>query len=180
MNEKGQAFSVFKLLISAVIAVVILTLLLTIINIINPIGRGDPAKEAGSLIRELSTTKAQYQRSQEVFFTKDKGINARQIADASQGNLVDDQVCVSAGDFEEEADRGLWTQTSNRALIYNGTDSRKAIIAGICDNGSKMDESDYFDDYTGSVIDSGWFSDCDCINPENTGVCCVVVVKRAT
>ncbi len=185
MNQKGQAFSVFKLLISAVIAVVILTLLLSIIAMLGIFEIGDPAEQAGTLVRNLSTSasSATYKTSQDVFFEKDKGINTRAIAKASGGNIGYEQVCVSAGDFSGEA---FWDEgDAPYGIYYRGTERRRAKIGAICDNGSVIDAegvNSYFEKFAGGAIDfSEMFSNgCDCISADEDRLCCLVVVKKPT
>ena len=84
LNQKGQAFSVFKLLIAAVVAVVILTLLLSIIGQINIFGQGEPQEEAEKLVNNLATSRGVVDISGQVVFSSGKSISNRAIADATR------------------------------------------------------------------------------------------------
>jgi hypothetical protein len=186
MNQTGQAFSVFKLLIAAVVAVVILTLLLSIIGQINIFGQGDPGEESAKLVNTLANSRGRVAISGQVVFSGGNGISNRAIADETRGSISANQVCVVPGDFFEEADdTGLFTFTDGISLTYNGSSPRSAQIVAICDTGREMADDDYFNVYTGFTDDEGsgginpeWVDDeiCGCLGSRQT--CCVVALKQ--
>jgi len=175
-NSSGQAFSVFKLLIAAVVAVVILTLLLSIIGRIDIIGQRDPQEEAGKIVNAIAPQRAVVRISGEVIFNPNTGISNRGVASATRGSLADNQVCVLVGDFQDEEDR--FQYQSGVSVIYTGSSAQNAAIIAICDTGSAMyNDRDYFRNYTGErgITDA---RDCGCIDPDFNQKCCVVALKR--
>ncbi len=186
LNNKGQAFDVFKLLIAAVIAVVILTLLLAIIGRINIFGNADPQTEAGNIVNELVSKRGVLKPSAtEVVFKPSSAISNKGISDSTKGSLGPEQICVSRGEFgpgnaEEEDTR--FKGVPGKSVIYQGSSSQNASIVGICDTGSEMaqDLGRYLQDYANNEIKAEWegVGDCPCITPEFTRRCCVVALKR--
>ncbi len=183
-NQSGQAFDVFKLLIAAVVAVVILTLLLSIINQIGIFGQSDPASKAGTLIRDLSTKKATYDKTESVSFSSGKGLTNKGVAEATRGNLQPDEVCILPGDFKDSfgsvGDSGKqWVGTLGVTITYKGSSAQKASIGGICDTDTDMsNDNSYFETYTGGEIDGTEASQCACLQSTKGTTCCIVVIKR--
>ena len=180
LNNKGQQFEVFKLLIAAVVAVVILTLLLTIIGRINIFGQGNPQDEAGKIVDALTPTRAVPRTSDQVIFNSNDGISNRGIASKTRGSLSDEQVCVLKGDFSDPDD-ARFQYVPGKSVIYTGSSQQNAVVMAICDTGSEMaTNSTYFDDYTAGKISSSWVSDCGCVNDQFNQKCCVVALKKYT
>ncbi|MBU1120385.1 hypothetical protein KJ660_00745, partial [Candidatus Micrarchaeota archaeon] len=96
MNSKGQEFSVFKLLISAIIAVVILAILLSVIGpldfFVTP-----PQSGANDLIKQITKTPNHEDKSGDVTFKTNESFNSKSTANASGGAVSEEQVCVHLG-----------------------------------------------------------------------------------
>ncbi len=177
LGARGQAFSVFKLLIAAVVAVVILSLLLSIIRIIQPIGQGDPQEESGKIVNALTPTRGVVKTSEQVFFNTNTGLSNIGIASATKGSLSANQVCILKGDFFEDERFG---GVDGLSIIYKGSSPQNAQIISICDTGSSMfADGSYFATYTENGVDESWVSGtCDCYNPDFHQKCCIVALKR--
>jgi len=195
LNQKGQAFDVFKLLIAAVVAVVILTLLLSIIGGIGIIGQGDPGEEAQTLIKDLVSSRGKVGTSQEVTFSTNTSINVRGIAQAAGGQLEDDAVCLSAGDFFDESTMGDFEESANwdmrlggkkvvTAIEYQGSTSKVVRLRGICDVCRDITPS-----YIASYFPEAVFGDFDSMvgcsakfggKGPATETCCIVAIVKTT
>src|SRR3989344_6181859 len=120
-DKKGQEFSVFKLLISAVIAVTILGVLFSIIFSIIPPGQGEPEKLAGKTVVEIMNDNGTQAQSTPVDFVKDSVINTRNVSSATNGVLTSNEVCLSTGAFSENPN---WEQGPEGVRIaYRGSDT---------------------------------------------------------
>ncbi|MBN1940856.1 MAG: hypothetical protein JW772_01605 [Candidatus Diapherotrites archaeon] len=184
-NRRGQAFDVFKLLIAAVVAVVILTLLLSIVGQIDIFGQGDPLKEGQTVLRDIVTKRTTPQNTKKVTFTPNYSINSSSLSEGTDGQVDEDAICVSAGDFIDDSS---WTENNGRRVTYTGTGNKTVVLRGICDICSKIaeDYDQYFDDYDPEFLfDEGSVEDsCGSLDPfnseNNDEICCVVAVKKTT
>jgi len=182
-DRKGQEFSVFKLLISAVIAVVILGLLLSIVNSIIITGQGDPAEEAGKTVKAIMRENSRLGSSNEVTFKKGTTINNRNISGATGGVIQSNEVCISAGDFKENAN---WTVNDSGTLLeYTGSDDIKAKLVAACDSVAVITDSSQYGDVVtymsevfGSSLSGDDFQECGCLEDTGANRCCFVAVKR--
>lgn len=129
LNQKGQAFSVFKLLIAAIVAVFILAFLLQILSQISPPSQGDPTDEAVSKIKSLITKLGTPERTAEVTFTAGTLFRARTIAEKS-GALDNDNVCVMASD---SAASTVFEGTDGQTIQYTGNSTIKRRLYILCD-----------------------------------------------
>ena len=185
-DKRGQEFSVFKLLISAVIAVVILGLLLSIINSIIITGQGDPAEEAGKTVKAIMRENSRLGSSNEVTFKKNTTINNRNISGATGGVIQSNEVCISQGDF---MDNTSWRVSDGGTLLeYVGSDDVKAKLVAACDSVAVIKDEyggvqTYMEQVFGSALvnsdGQSFFDDtCGCIANEGANRCCFVAVKR--
>ena len=173
INQKGQAFDVFKLLIAAVVAIVILTILLAVINQIGGgIGKNRPDDAAGKLIGALVVAKSSVQTSDIVEFSSNNPqLFAKAVAEVSKYAVSTDQICISAGAFKDDDD---WENTSPRVVKYKASSPKKAKIAGICDAGNELIQ-DLTDQ--GEEDMANWAGECgDCI--EENEPCCFLALKK--
>ncbi|MEW6295793.1 MAG: hypothetical protein AB1467_05910 [Candidatus Diapherotrites archaeon] len=165
MNSKGQEFSVFKLLISAVIAVVILTLLLNILGLIGPIGQGDPKKESVEILKQAYNNRYNDYRTKAVTFSNNDQINVKATAEAS-GLITADQLCMVG---ESSFGPPNWTITA-KSIMYTGGGQKQAYLAAYCDKGNALSTSLEDTSFLKDVDVSG----CNCATPDNTDTCCIV------
>ncbi len=174
MNNKGQAFSTFQLLISAVIALAILVLLLNILEGINFFNQRKPISEATDLIKSQINSPSELRTGQVVTFNRDDTLNSKSISDNS-GALTSNQVCVSLGDFID--DPGDFTFTSAKEgdiLRFNGGQLRVKLSV-ICDTGTEIQ-----DDLTQNGVVDDWLGNekCQEITALNQ-TACVVAIRSA-
>ncbi len=171
MNQKGQAFDVFKLLIAAVVAMAILALLVPIIGTITGLFTKNPTTETRSMITDLYNKPGTYNETPAVTFST----SAPNIAKASitkDTGLDESQICFGLGDFTDE--ESLWS-LGVKQLRYKGTASRLVKIGVVCERGI-TELQDYIDndEDDGTNIDS---TTCDECRDEDT--CCAVMLRRS-
>lgn len=173
MNSRGQAFSTFQLLISAIIALAILVLLLNIIGGIGFDAGQDPNKAAADLVTsqvnspsELRTT------SNPVSFGRDDSLNVRSIASRS-GVVTADQICISKGDHENTEE---FEFSSDDVLRYNGSSDLRIKISVLCDTGTQLQQ-----DLQDNGVQDDWFGSSpkcqDILNLNQTA--CLIALRYA-
>ncbi|MBU1120386.1 hypothetical protein KJ660_00750 [Candidatus Micrarchaeota archaeon] len=173
-NERGQEFSVFKLLISAVVAVVILTMLLQIMGIIPSLGQADPTKESVSILKDAYNNRYNDFKSKAVTFTADQKINRKAIAEGT-GLIGPEDLCLFLdGAYDNSVS---WDLTDNY-IQYTGGGQKQAFLAAYCDRGSDLEENLGEGGYT-SFIPVDYRIECgdtsnDCLS--SGGTCCIVGV----
>ncbi|MFH1255668.1 MAG: hypothetical protein V1494_00075 [Candidatus Diapherotrites archaeon] len=96
LNQKGQEFSVFKLLISAIVAVTILAIVLAIIGSIPGIGNTDPTKASVEAVRSQLTQLGTPKKVPKVNFGDGVVLSSVTIARGT-GEISSNQVCVTTG-----------------------------------------------------------------------------------
>ena len=183
LNQKGQAFSVFNLLIAAVVAVVLLALLLSILAQIVPPGSSqDPPIAAASIVKDAVSNKASLQQTSEVIFVTNTSLNRRALALETEGKINDNEVCVgiSTDDFQDSDNEDVWFVNDSTSITYKGSDRRRAHIMVICDSISRIDEGtdSYFEDFTADEFQEDYFDNCQCFDEDNIETCCFVLIKR--
>jgi hypothetical protein len=126
MNQRGQASSVFNLLIAAIVAISILGVLLGIIKI--PGFDKKPDKEAQSVLKQAISTRYTSQISADVQWPKNTAITALSLSEAA-GEIDDTHICVTAGDFI--SDTANWV-SDGKSVEYKGPQAVKSKIAAYC------------------------------------------------
>ncbi len=161
MNNRGQAFSTFQLLIAAVVALAILVLLLNIIGSLPQTGTSKPQSEAVNLIKSQVNSPSELRTSSNsVSFTKEDSLNSRAIATAS-GVLTSTQVCISMGDFTDETDSDFADTNPNKSgdiIQYQGSGQLRVKLSVICDTGSELAN----DLQSNGIDDSTWMQSDKC------------------
>ncbi len=163
MGEKGQASSVFNLLIAAVIAIAILVVLMQVLQIIPDFSGGDPTEQAASKVRDGVNLLGTPQIIENVNFKPNTVVSAGTIASKSNA-LSEGQVCVliSGSAPNETAFRD--PTDDGKIIRYDGALNQKVRLVVHCDNSGKVEEtlndSGYADDFeisldTCSTLDSG-------------------------
>ncbi len=169
MNQKGQEFSAFKLLISAIVAVAILAILIPII--MPPDFGEDPNVKVKQLIGQAVANPSAIQLD-EVTFKEGKSISAASII--SNSGLSADQVCMGITKFENRDFRligGASTESGYYRIIYDGGSDKKVKIIVICDTDAESLVNDLMDYGHDDKINT---SDCDIC--EGQGTCCAVML----
>ena|SRR3989338_6636100 len=174
-NEKGQAFSTFKLLIAAVVAIAMLTILLPIINQIGGIGQTNPNDEAARQINGVGPGEHRLTRS--VNFSQETTLNARTIA-AGSDKYSEDQVCVTKGEFDDT----IFEEVEGRTVQYKGTGAQAVKLSIICDRGDLMQrafEDNGLEETLGEsrTFCSGLEDKTGC-SEGSKQTCCIVMIRK--
>ncbi len=168
-DQRGQAFSTFQLLISAVIALAILGLLLTILGQLPFLNTQKPSTEAENLIKSQVSRPGEVRTSLKVSFQKTDSLNAKAIASAS-GVLTPGQICLSLGEHEQTEGFNLNDPSAaNRILSYEGS-SLQVKMSVICDAGDQLDT-----DLGDNGLDQGWDDDCGNISGSSQTACLIAL-----
>jgi hypothetical protein len=173
MNQKGQEFSVFKLLISAIVAIVILTLLLQILNVIDIGVTTEPDKAAEDLLKAIDASSYQEKVSAQFDFKSEHSISAAALADKT--GLDQEQICLGVEDemlgFEE---------SSATLITYTGDSSVRVKLAGICGAQNKFDTEDLIETTAPKISSKGIdFGSLDCACSEGSQKCCVMILIKS-
>ncbi len=167
MNQEGQAFDVFKLLIAAIIAMSILFILVPIVMRASILFTKNPGDETKTLLSVMYDKKDSMQETDKVTFKKDTSLAKATLVGGTP--LSKEQVCYHLGDFSDASNE--WSSQGD-LLIYRGSGERTVKIAVICTGGQEQLNSDiesYFPDYSA-------LSDCECAESDQT--CCAVIVRK--
>ncbi|MFH1696284.1 MAG: hypothetical protein ABH854_00035 [Candidatus Diapherotrites archaeon] len=129
-SEKGQAFSVFKLLIAAVVAIVILTILLQVLSGIGTFQQGKPSEQAATKVSSLVNSLGIPEKTQTVTWENGDTLFSRNIAD-STGTIGEDQVCVLMGDVPASR---FDLDNEGTIIRYTGTSGLATKLQVLCDH----------------------------------------------
>jgi len=168
LNEKGQEFSVFKLVIAAIVAVAILGVLLSIMGGLVLPG-SEPGPEITRVVKSLMNAPGQPGKTNPVTFKQDTAITSAAVAEGT-GALGSNQVCFSTGDFEEE--KSFEVLGEGRILKYNKPADFIARAQVICSTGTEL--QGWVDDLGYTEWETEFCSDC----MELTDTCCIVAAVR--
>ncbi|MFH1240231.1 MAG: hypothetical protein V1672_03360 [Candidatus Diapherotrites archaeon] len=175
MNNKGQAYSTFQLLIAAVIAMAILVILIPIIMQVMGIITSDPTDETKRMLSNAVDNPSALQYTPEVAFEPGDVLAAQAITERT--GIAKDQVCMGALDFGDEGeddDFEVLKDDAAHRILYHGTGTKTVKIAIVC-NVSLEDLEDDIAAY--GLDDKITLDDC----PETCqegGTCCAVILKR--
>lgn len=188
MNQNGQAYSTFKLLIAAIVAMAILAILIPIIMQVMGLIKANPTDEAKSLMSSLIDAPGSMRITKEVSFGPGTDLSGSALAE--RVSVSKDQICMSTGDFETaksgkpgfECLNCEAPEASQQRIVFNGTAERVVKIAIVCNKwtGKTGGLAADLDDYG---LDGGdgapkITKSCGNICSEG-GKCCALVLKRA-
>ncbi len=170
MNQSGQAYSVFKLLIAAIIAVAILYILISIIGGINIFG-SDVQTVAKQIIQKQVDMPGQLDTSTAAVFKA--GTNLAPSALVGNSGLTPDQICLYKGDLVDNQA----VEVTGSTLMQNGTTDLTVKISVMCHKANALVDAleevglpiDFGDTTTGT---------CGC-NLDTPQKCCVVMLRFA-
>jgi hypothetical protein len=138
LNQKGQEFSVFKLLISAIVAIVILTLLLQILGIIDFNPNTDPANAAENLLKDIDSQVYTEKVSKKLDFKKENSISSLALADSV--GLSSEQICLLLD--SDLTSLGFSDNGGTSLITYSGSSTVRVKLAGICSrSGNDIDSA---------------------------------------
>jgi len=169
LNNKGQAYSTFKLLIAAIVALAILMILMSIISSIFPFFRNDPTEKTSELLNNLYKSPETIKTVEDVTFTPDYVLSA--LALSERLPLGREDICMSLGDYGDEENFELQTVGHHR-IVWNGSSNKLTDIVVTCNINEEM----LMDGIEGTIFtERDWDRDIDCSICE--GRCCLVALK---
>lgn len=188
MNQNGQAYSTFKLLIAAIVAMAILAILIPIIMQVMGLIKANPTDEAKSLMSSLIDAPGSMRITKEVSFGPGTDLSGSALAE--RVSVSQDQICMSTGEFETVGSDEAGFQCLNcedsdstqQRILFNGSAERVVKIAIVCNKwtGDSGGLADDLEDYglNDGEGDPTIEESCGNICSEG-GKCCALVLKRA-
>ncbi len=181
MNQEGQAYSTFKLLIAAIVAMAILAILIPIIMQVMGLIKADPMNETKSLLSDLVGSPGAVKRTKEVVFSPDSVLAASALAERLP--ISADQICMSTGKFEEDDEDGFeclncdGDPDKTQRIIYKGNGDITAKIAVVCNVSNDELASDI--GAYGLQYSTGNSLVAACEVCADKGKCCAIVLERS-
>ena len=174
MNDRGQAYSTFKLLIAAIVALAILMILLPIISSVLGILQNDPTDKTRELLNNLYNQPETLKTAEDVTFTPNSNISG--LALSEKLPLGKNEICMSLGDYEADTEAGFAVSgDEHHRITWNGVSNKVVDIVVVCNLNFDMLEQGF----DGTIVEErSWeYSDCEDICGED-GRCCLVALKR--
>ncbi|MCR4335366.1 MAG: hypothetical protein NUV57_02405 [archaeon] len=176
MDSKGQAYSVFKLLIAAIIAGAILVILLQVIGSINFLAGQDPNETAGSKVQTQINLVGSPGYVENVTFSNGSTLVSKTVADKAKV-LSADKVCVGVTpdmpNVKEFSVDGSEDGGFGKSVTYTGTFNQNSRLMVLCDQQRDIAEDlSNFEDVFGFEVPG---TD-DCEFGDTTAKACVVLV----
>ncbi len=187
MDQRGQASSVFNLLIAAVVAIAILALLIQILGGIGGINKEDAVNESSNALKNSLNQTASPQVSKEVTWSRETSpVTARNIA-LKSGEIDESHLCLHLGKFEGDGSWNNQSGSDGAILQYTGSSNIKTKIVAYCDtcngNGNGFDLSSagsylgqHLSDGSGQVPSA--CSNVPGFSGSDDGTCCVVALLK--
>lgn len=176
MDNKGQAYSVFKILIAAVVAGAILLILLQTLKLVPNLSGQEPNDVAAEVVKSQLNDLGIVKPRNDVTFNPGDSLNAKTIAENSEA-LSREQVCVLVSPNAPRGDdEGVWSHETGALVQYNGSSAQRTRLLIVCDRASEI---------TTSIEDYGYeedipVEDCESFDgsgENNTRYCVVSVVS---
>ena len=143
MDQRGQGFDVFKLLIAAVVAGAILLILLQTLQVLPAIGSTNANNAATNAVKSKVNELGLPQIVENVSFKNGDSLNARTIAEGSKA-LSGGEICLLKA--ENAPNAGSFTGNP-QVIIYKGNFEQKVRLLVVCDRsgdiGKTMDDYEY-------------------------------------
>jgi hypothetical protein len=138
-NEKGQASSVFNILIAGVIALAILGILMSLLSGVSPI-QGNPLEIAQTQLQKATENPFVIHKSpQSVVFNNNDMLTARAVAQKTT-SVIADQVIFSAGERSDAFFKINNAPNGGSTLVFESSSSQQSKIAVYCDENQKIVE----------------------------------------
>lgn len=168
MNRKGQAFSVFELLIAAVVALAILGILVSLlgIDLTGILGGAAPQKKATELAQRAQTNVDAIQKEKVTFSSANNRVAKTAIENSSVGTTY--ELC-----FAKDTDLSDEEFELNGGITYQKSTNRDVQLRVICsaDYDSAKAEIDNV-----VKLENGFDVDSDC---KETGKSCIFLVSKS-
>ena len=170
MNSKGQSFSVFQLLISAVVAAVILVILFQVLGAIDFLSGQNPNEVARSNIKSLINQPGN-PVIVEATFKNGSSLVARTIAEDT--GIGSEQICLSVSADAPNKERFDPSDTQ-KVIRYTGSVNQNVKLFLVCDRksemGTSLEELEAIDTYRFDYDDS-------CGGSDTATMCLVVIIS---
>ena len=178
INQRGQAFSVFQLLIAAIVAIAILGVLFSVMQSVNPSFSGNATTE---IKNALSTVKTGGQVDTQTFkLSKGDNISATAFEEVVPIDSIIFYIKTTGG-LKVDSTNGFEIKTETAGdeefdeLSFSGANSVTVKATVVCaSTGARLDAA--INDIDDLDADS---SDEICLNDEDITPCCAVIIKRA-
>ncbi|MFH1234339.1 MAG: hypothetical protein V1493_01885 [Candidatus Diapherotrites archaeon] len=178
LGEKGQSFSVFQLLISAIVALVILVILLYILRIIPPIGTDDPITKISQAVNSANMTQSLMITTENVKLPAKYTLPREPIAKSATAGLSENQICLSQGDFKGTALFNGGAGENETKIDYTGSMEKSVRFSVLCYEGAKLPEK-FGEGAVYEDLKKELAEECECVNDPELGkqVCCLVALR---
>jgi len=190
LDQRGQAYSTFKLLIAAIVAMAMLAILIPIIMQAMGWLTNSPLNETKSLISDLVGSPGAVKHTPEVAFKPDEVLPASALVERLP--ISADQICMSTGQFEADEQNGFSCIICSgrdepctacnggdepQRLRHNGNATTAVKIAVVCDNSLNELEEDI--DAYGLEYPQGNSIKEACQICKGKDKCCAIVLKKS-
>ena len=175
MNEKGQAYSAFKLLIAAIIAMAILGILVPIIMQVMGLIKNNPTDKTVSLLSELVDKPGTLKYAKDVSFD-DANPTLSGTTLAEKTAVASDQICMDLGEFSTDSSFTRVTSTTQHIITYTG--SGKVVDLAVICNSSKAALIEDIDAYVPELLTMPEPLSLDCDLCGVSGDCCAIILQR--
>jgi len=184
MDSRGQAFSVFKLLIAAVVAGAILLILLQTLQVLPNIGDQDPNSAASNVVKSQVNRPGIQKIIEDVTFENGDSLRSKTIANNS-GSLSEEQVCVMVSGSAPNRNNFDSGNSEGRVVLYEGPFSQKVKLFVmcdryedlVCDGDCDIGSLESYDTEGRYQIDHDLSSTCDPPSQEKSTYCVVAVIS---
>lgn len=124
-------------------------------------------------LKDAATKLAQHYKTDIVEFNSGYIMDAKTIITTAEVGLDEDQLCLSLGDFSDEA--GLWEVGNNHEYIkYKGNEPKDVKISIVCDVGEHLNEAvEAFGE--AGILNPDWLDGCGCIGSDD--ICCLIALR---
>ncbi|MBI4052697.1 MAG: hypothetical protein HY394_01535 [Candidatus Diapherotrites archaeon] len=182
MNEKGQAFDTFKLLIAAIVAIAILTILFQIFGLIpTNLLQSNPTEAAADKLKTATNKLALAQTTKDVVFDRTNNeFSNRPISKVSGVPIGPEQICVLRGYFADNPEFEFISE--GQSISYKGNSPKPAKITVLCDSGAGELASDLEQQplLAADVEKDGGLATCGSLpacTESSTETCCIIVLR---
>jgi hypothetical protein len=172
LNQIGQAYSTFKLLIAAIVAVAILYILMSIIGIIPTIG-GDIQTVTKQMVQKQAGMLGALDTSSPVSFNA--GSNLAPSALVGNSGLSANQICINKGDMIENEN----LQVQGQTIANNGRTNLQVKVSVTCNLTKSLNDSLEEMGFELDWGDDDGNCECDLDDEDATQKCCAVILRFA-
>lgn len=174
LNERGQEFDVFKLVIAAIVAVAILGVLLSLMGGLIAPGQ-EPLPEIARVVKNNVNAPGSYGKTNTVSIPGNQQIVTSEAIASKTGTLSAEQICLAVGEptyaekFEVEG-KG----TDLESLWHRETATVQARFGVLCASGTRL--GDWIEQTIPDWVDK----DCKCTSEQSRTTCCIVGIVSPT